>query len=160
MLNTTDWTESAELLVGPPESELRNVAVAQSLLENPHLFQVVTLIHIEVFKSYLETHPNRAFIQLVCQGLQEGFWPWATTMRPGYPLVDDELKLPLSDEGKAKFLRKQHDVELAKGRFLDPFKHDLLPGMYSMPIYGVPKLNSLDFRLVTDQSCGRFCSTV
>lgn len=28
--------------------------------------------------------------------------------------------------------------------------------MYSMPIYAVPKPNSSDYRLVTDQSCGKY----
>ena len=40
------------------------------------------------------------------------------------------------------------------GRFSDSFGDKLLPGMYSMPIHAIPKPNSNDFRLVTNQSVG------
>lgn len=53
-------------------------------------------------------------------------------------------------------MRKQRDIEVAKNRFSAPFKHELLPGMYCMPIYAVPKPHSTDLRLVTDQSYGNY----
>jgi hypothetical protein len=43
-----------------------------------------------------------------------------------------------------------------QGRFSSAFTHHLLPGMYSMPVYAVPKPHSSDLRMVTDHSCGRF----
>ena len=154
--NTADWTELAKPLVGPPELELKDEAVTKTLRENSHLFKIVTPVRVEVFESYLSTHPNRAFVQSVCNGLWEGFWPWAITTQPGYPQVNDESKPAPADARRAEFLRAQRDVEVLKGRFSPPFAYDLLPGMYSMPIYAVPKPTTINFRLVTDQSCGKY----
>ena len=39
---------------------------------------------------------------------------------------------------------------------LESFGNDLLPGMYSMPIYAVPKPRSEDLHMVTDHSAGSF----
>jgi len=57
---------------------------------------------------------------------------------------------------KADFLRFQHNIKLAKGRFSPSFGKDLLPGMHRMPNYAVPKPNLSDHRLVTDHSCGKY----
>jgi hypothetical protein len=46
--------------------------------------------------------------------------------------------------------------EVEKGWFLQAFGHDLLPGMYVMPSFAVPKPNSTKMQLVTDQSAGPF----
>ena len=154
-LNTANWTEKAEPLAGPPLSELQDEVVNKTIRENPHLFRIVTPIQVGIFESYLTTHPNQVFVHSVCQGLREGFWPWASTQKPGYPVINDEAKPAPVDERKADFLRSQQDIEITKGRFSALFGHDLLPGMYSMPIYAVPKPNPSDFCLVTDQSCGK-----
>lgn len=154
--NTARWTETAEPLEGPPQSALDDEAVTKTINDNPHLFKIVTPIRVEIFESYLSTHPNPAFVKSVCTGLREGFWPWATTPYPGYPTVNDESRPPPPDERKAEFLRAQRDLEVSKGRFSPPFKHKLLPGMYCMPIYAVPKPRSSDLRLVTDQSYGKY----
>jgi len=53
-------------------------------------------------------------------------------------------------------MSNQLNIELGKGRFSESFGKDLLPGMYSMPIYAVPKPNSTDFRLITDQSFSKY----
>ena len=124
--------------------------------DNPHLFKIITPIRVDIFESYLTSHLNQAFVQSICNGLHEGFWPWALTTRPGYPQVNDESRLAPTDVRKAKFLRAQQDVEVSKGRFLPAFAHGLLPGMYSMPMYAVLKPSSVNFRLVTDQSCGKY----
>ena len=47
-------------------------------------------------------------------------------------------------------------MEMAKGRLSQSFSTELLPGMYSSPIHAVPKAESADFRLVTNQSGGKF----
>lgn len=91
----------------------------------------------------------------VCEGLCHGFFPWATTTKEGYLSIKDESKVNLGDNEKIELLKGQHDLEVAKGRFSAPFGRSLLPGMYSMPIYAVPKPNSTDFCLVTDQSRGK-----
>jgi hypothetical protein len=154
--SVSDWTLTAEPLEGPPRSALEDEIVAKTINENPHLFKIVTPIHVDVFEAYLVTHPNQPFVKSVCKGLREGFWPWAETPKLGYPTSNDESKPAPTDEKKAEFLRSQRDVELAKGRFSPPFTHGLLPGMYCMPIYAVPKPHSTDLRLVTDQSFGKF----
>jgi hypothetical protein len=154
--NTADWTLTAEPLEGPPQSALDDEPVSKTLRENPHLFKIVTPIHVDTFEAYLTSHPNKAFVKSVCDGLREGFWPWAITPSPGYPVINDESKPSPADEKRADFLRVQRDVEVAKERFSPPFRHDLLPGMYCMPIYAVPKPHSTDLRLVTDQSYGKY----
>jgi hypothetical protein len=154
--NTSDWTKTAAPLEGPPQSELDDEVVGKTIRGNPDLFKIITPIHVDIFESYLSTHPNRPFVESVCRGLREGFWPWARMPCPGYPSMNDESKDPPSDPKKAEFLRAQRDSEVAKGRFSAPFKHGLLPGMYCMPIYTVPKPHSTDLRLVTDQSYGEY----
>ena len=153
--DTASWTETAEPLEGPPQSELEDEAVTRTINDNPHLFKIVTPIRVDVFEKYLSSHPNRAFVKSVCSGLREGFWPWAATPCSGYPVINDESKPTPVDEEKARFLRAQRDLEMSKGRFSAPFNH-LLPGMYCMPIFAVPKPHSPDFRLVTDQSHGKY----
>ena len=154
--NTSDWTLSAKPLEGPPQSALDDEAVTKTINENPHLFKIVSPIRVDVFESYLTSHPNQPFVKSVCKGLREGFWPWAETPLPGYPITNDESKPTPIDPKKAEFLRTQRDTELSKGRFSPPFTHDLLPGMYCMPIYAVPKPHSSTLRLVTDQSYGKY----
>ena len=154
--NTSDWTLTAKPLEGPPQSALDNESVTKTINENPDLFKITTPIRVDVFERYLASHPNQGFVKSVCKGLREGFWPWAVVPSPGYPVINDESKPAPSDEKKADFLRAQRDIEVAKGRFSPPFKPDLLPGMYCMPIYAVPKPRSDNLWLVTDQSYGKF----
>ena len=153
---TAKWTESALPLPRPPQNEWRDRAAAKTIRDNPDLFKIVTPIRVELFETYLVNHPNQPFVASICQGLREGFWPWASTGQPAYPETNDESKVGPVDDKKANFLRTQKSVELAKGRFSHSFGKDLLPGMYSMPIYAVPKPYSENLRLVTDQSCGNF----
>jgi hypothetical protein len=137
----------------PKPYALDDESVSKTIHENPHLFKVVTPIRLDIFEGYLTSHPNKSFVKSVCDGLREGFWPWAVTPSPGYPTVNDESKPAPADERKANFLRAQRDLEVAKGRFSPPLGHGLLPGMYCMPIYAVPKPDSNDLRLVTVIGC-------
>jgi len=105
---------------------------------------------------FLIGSPKPTFVLFVCQGLEEGFWPWATTTREGYPCINNESKLSPKDPSKAEFLRVQRDLEKGKERFLPSFGRDLLPGMYCMPNYAVPKPNSTNYHLINDQSCEKF----
>ena len=61
-----------------------------------------------------------------------------------------------TDYKQASFLRKQCLKERQKGFFSESFGNDVLLGMYSMPIYAVPKPHSEDLRMVTDHSAGSF----
>jgi hypothetical protein len=154
--SVADWTETAAPLPSPPQSELDDPVVKQTIAEHPELFKIVTPINVDRFEELLRDHPNPAFVASVCRGLREGFWPWADTHKDGYPVTHDASLPPPRDQREADFLESQRQEEIAKGRFSPSFGPDLLPGMYSMPIHAVPKPNSDDLRMVTDQSAGEF----
>ena len=102
--SSADWSETALLLPSIPTSELNNPIVTKTIKENPHLFDIITPIFIDQFENLLNSHPNQAFIKSVCQGLREGFWPWADTHYGEYPdTLDLSLPEPV-DECKAQFL--------------------------------------------------------
>jgi len=145
LCSSADWSETASPLPTIPASELANPVVAKTINENPDLFDIVTPIFIDRFKELLNSHPN-------C----EGFWPWADTHFGEYP---DTLDYSLPDPDnpdEAEFLCNQRDHEIFKGRFSESFGNKLLPGMYCMPIFAVPKPHSTDLRMVTDQSAGKY----
>ena len=152
---TAEWTETAKPLPRPPQFVLNDPVVAETIQDNPNLFRIVTPINVDVLESYLKNHPNKPFVESVCIGLREGFWPWADMRKEGYPLINDEYRSGPIDESKASFFRSQLKTERSKERFSPSLGRKLLPGMYCMPIYAVSKPNSTDFRLVTDQSYGR-----
>jgi len=89
---TAEWSETATPLPSTPASEIVNPVVAQTIRDHPELFKIVTPIKVEIFESYLATHPNRPFVASVCRGLREGFWPWANTLLDGYPETHDVSK--------------------------------------------------------------------
>ncbi|RDB29605.1 hypothetical protein Hypma_015868 [Hypsizygus marmoreus] len=151
-----DWTLHAKPLPPPPSSELNDPIVTKTIRENPSLFAIVTPINVDRFEKLLINHPNQPFVKSVCRGLREGFWPWADTHLPGYPITHDASLPPPADKLHAAFLRSQRDAEISKNRFSQPFGHHLLPGMYSMPIHAVPKAEPTDLRMVTNQSAGEF----
>jgi len=80
--------------------ELANPVFAKTIRENADLFKIVTPICVDKFESYLINHPNRAFVNSICHGLREGFWPWADTLKVGYPETLDESKPPPSEDAK------------------------------------------------------------
>ena len=83
-------------------------------------------------------------------------WPWAQTICDGYPLTHDESRhLQLTPE-KQTFLSEQIRHEQSLERMSQAFGNDLLPGMYCMPHYVVPKPHSDNWRLVNDLSAGDF----
>ena len=152
---TAEWSETALPLPHPPLSETSNPLLNKTIVDNPDLFQVLTPIKADVFKSLLKNHPKLAFIQPVCTGLQEGFWSWADTLNGDFPLQHDESRLMPKDDKKVSFLYDQCLKERHKF-FLESFRENLLPGMYSMPIYAIPKPHSEDLHMVTDHSVGSF----
>jgi len=95
-----------------------------------HLFAITTPIHTGHFKNLLETHPNQPFVDSVVRGLEEGFWPWASTVDSGRPEVVDNSGRMVREESHLTFIREQRDLEIKLGRFSPSFT-SLLPGMTS-----------------------------
>ena len=158
-LTTSKWSETAHPLPCPPLAELDNPITTKTIRDHASLFQVSTPIHIDRFHHLLRNHPNQPFMQSVCDGLRDGFWPWADTLLDGYLSTYDASNPMPSTKREALFLRDQAHTEESKGRFSAPFRGDLLPGMYSMPIliHAVPKtLRSDELCMVTDHSAGPF----
>ena len=155
-MTTSEWTETALPLPRPPVSELSNPVAIDTIARNPELFKVVTPIKINIFESLLSDHPNQPFVQSVCDGLRFGFWPWATTLRPDYPTELDLSQQVKLDSARAAFLTDQLIHEQEENRYSDSFGSQLLPGMYCMPIFVVPKPHSDKFRLVNDHSASKF----
>ena len=152
--SSADWSETAKPLPAIPKSELANPTVTKTIKENPSLFDIVTPINVDRFEQLLESHPNQPLVMSVCRGLREGFWPWADTHSGEYPDTLD-LSYPQTDDPEeAQFLRDQRDHEIFKGRFSEAFGEQLLPGMYCMPVFAIPKPHSTDLRMVTHQSAG------
>ena len=145
-----------EPLPCPPLPEISNPTISKTILKNPHLFKVNTPIKVDVFEELLKDHPNPLFIKSVCQGLQEGFWPWADTLKEGFPVTHDESQPMPCNTKQANFIQDQCLKEQQKGYFSKPFGTDLLDGMYSMPIYSVPRPHSVDLHLMNDHSAGPF----
>ncbi|KIJ27656.1 hypothetical protein M422DRAFT_271140 [Sphaerobolus stellatus SS14] len=102
--------------------------------------------------EFLQHHPNQPYVQSVCRGLREGFWPHAT-IPPDSPDTFDFSDRPQSKEALS-FIRAQRDKEITTDRFSITFGPDLLPGMFSSPIGAIPKPHSTGMRLITDQSAG------
>ena len=121
-------------------------------MQNPHLFKIVTPIKVDQFEDLLKTHPNRPFVDSVCYGLRNGFWPLASISEES-PITFDFSDRPQTEEAQV-FIRQQRDHEISAGRFSEGFGPELLPGMYSSPIGAVPKPKSTKLRLITDQSAG------
>ena len=156
-VTTAEWSENAVPLPRPPINELNNFNNLKTIRDHFSLFQIVTPIHVARFQQLLAHHPNQPFVKSVCDGLLDGFWPWADTLKDGYPITHDASNpLPLRDR-EAEFLKEQVAHEVSKRHFSPPFVGALLPGMYSMPIHAVPKTNrSSDLRMVTDHSASAF----
>jgi hypothetical protein len=153
-MSVAKWTLSAQSLSQPPQIESENLSVQKTLNERPDLFQIVTPINVETLDRLCMRHPNCPFVESVLEGLRSGFWPWATTIQEGYPLTHDESKpIQLTTE-KESFLLEQVRHEQELGRMLAEFGEKLLPEMYCMPHYVVPKPHGDGWRLVNDLSAG------
>lgn len=157
----TAWfTEVDDPLPCPPEEEFKSVAWS-TIVKNPHLFRVHTPISVERLESFLNGHPNQAFVRSVLVSLREGFWPWAST-RPTdqYPEMWDNSWAPHPSNKEREFINAQCKEEILVGRHSPAFGPDLLPGMYSTPVIAVQP-HSEKLRLVANQSAnqsaGEFC---
>lgn len=149
-------TLTAAPLPSPPKNELQNKVARKTITKNPDLFKIVSPIKVEAFEKNLKDHPNQPFVKSVVRALKNGFWPHANTSDPAFPTTYDgsrHRKL-ITNQDKAKFIRKQRDEETELGRWSKPFGKKLLPGMHSSPIGAVPKSTPGKYRLVIDQSSG------
>jgi hypothetical protein len=145
-------TEIADPLPPPPPRSKLNKAAYTTIDNHPELFKIVTPINVDKFKAYLVHHPNQAYVDSVCRGLREGFWPWATHDNPNLWRTCDNSYRPINQAKRMNFVREQRDEEIKLGRWSPWFGSKLLPGMYSSPIGVVPKPHSDKFRLVNDHS--------
>jgi hypothetical protein len=152
----SEWSETAPPLPSPPASEFEDLEAVNTIKSYSHLFKIVTPIKVDVLQSKLRTHPNQPLVDSICHGLREGFWPFANTRQPDFPCTHDASQRPTTDPVKSQFLHDQVQDEIKKGCFLVSFGKDLLPGMFSTPVYAVPKPHSSNLRMVTDHSAGSF----
>ncbi|KIY43070.1 hypothetical protein FISHEDRAFT_78863 [Fistulina hepatica ATCC 64428] len=149
---------TARPVPAPPANELSNCVALTTISKFPHLFSIVTPVNVDRFECLLRNHPNFALVQSVCRSLRGGFWPWASTAQRAYPTTYDNSEgyRTLTDPIQLAFARRQCAAEVAAGRFSESFGPDLLPGMYAVPMWVVPKPHSNGLRLVVDHSAGQF----
>ncbi|KAF8585148.1 hypothetical protein K439DRAFT_1646686 [Ramaria rubella] len=135
-------TETAPPLPYIPTSELLPSPANDTILSCPDLFRIVivTPINVDHFEQLLMYHPNPALVHSVY-------------INPDDPITFDFSKRKL-DEAGAVFLREQRDVKIKAGRYSESFGHELLPGMYSLPIGAVIKPHTTKFCLVNNHSAG------
>lgn len=138
----------------PPANEVLNDVALSTIRNNPHLFNITTPINVDHFQSLLASHPNQPFVQSVCTGFRQGFWPRAIIDNPDIPLILDRSR-KLHDPQHLAFAREQRDKEIAERRFSPTFPR-LLPGMQCVPVVVVPKPHSSKFRLAVDHSAEPF----
>ncbi|KIY43044.1 hypothetical protein FISHEDRAFT_78901 [Fistulina hepatica ATCC 64428] len=142
----------------PPARELSNLTALETIMNYPHLFAIVTPVNVNNFEQLLRMHPNRPLVDSVSRSLREGFWPWASTVHRDYPDTYDNAVgyRTLTNPAHVAFAHDQCATEVAAGRFSQPFGPELLPGMYGVPVWVVPKPHSNGLRLVVDHSAGEF----
>ena len=113
---TAEWSETVHPLPYPPFKEISNPIALKTITDHPTI-QVRTPIKIEVFQLLLKHHPNPDFINSVCMGLHEGFWPWADTLHDDFPTMHDESQPMPANQKHATFLHDQCLKECLKGHF-------------------------------------------
>jgi len=150
-----NWSLTASPLLLAPSLPVEH-PVSKTISQKPNLFKIVTPINVPSLHYFLRKHPNRMFCESICNGLVNGFWPWADVDSPGYSITHDESRLSLGDKEKLDFVQKQQDIEIQKGHFSESFGTSLLPGMFSAPTFAVPEEGSSKLRLVMDQSAGSY----
>ncbi|RDB18812.1 hypothetical protein Hypma_014518 [Hypsizygus marmoreus] len=83
-----DWTLHATPLPSPPQAELDDPIVSQTIRENPHLFAIVTPIKVDVFEQLLSTHPNQPFVKICLpwpQGRFLALGQYSSSSLPNHP---------------------------------------------------------------------------
>jgi hypothetical protein len=155
-MTAAEWTCQARALPRPPLSEWENAPVLETLKSRSDLFKIVSPVKVEELRKLTRNHPNQPFVESVLEGLSNGFWPWASTNMEGYPLTHDESKHVALTAEKEEFISAQIKHEQVMDRMSNGFGQELLPGMYCMPQYVVPKPHTDGWRLVNDLSAGPY----
>ncbi|KIY48731.1 hypothetical protein FISHEDRAFT_20647, partial [Fistulina hepatica ATCC 64428] len=103
-------------------------------------------------------HPNHSLVQSVCRSLHQGFWPWAMTTNHNYLTTYDNAEgyHTLTNPTHLAFTHQQCTMEVAAGHFSQSFGPDLLPGMYAVPMWVIPKPHSNGLHLVIDHNAGEY----
>ena len=135
-------TEKIPPVPRPPKNELLNIKKLNIIQNYPHLFYIMTPIHVNHFCKLLESHPNRPLVNSICEGLKSGFWPWAVTFNSDAPsIVNNACLQKVKDPRHLQFMKEQRDEEIKLNHFSSAFS-TLLPGMTSIPLWVVPKPHS------------------
>jgi len=148
------YSLTADPLPRPPLSAFNKVAL-KTILENPDLFKITCLIHVDVLENLLVDHPKPLFCQSVLTGLRKGFWPWPDKPEE-YPETHDSSDRPPKTDKERDFLTSQVKSEQMAEQLSAPFGPDLLPAMYSPPVHAVPKPASEKLCMVVDHSAGKY----
>ena len=148
-------SETLRPLPRPPLSELENQVTTHTINHYSHLFNVSTPINVNRFEQLLQTHPNQPLVQSVCEGLRFGFWPFAEPDMEVFPSTLEVSNGVLSND-EEHYIREYIEEEVKAGRYSESFGPDLLPGMYAMPVYTIPKPHSTKLRLINNHSAGPF----
>ena len=151
---TTGYSLTTKPLPQPSPTAESNPVRWATILNWPDLFKIVCKIDVNTFERLLTHHPNWGFVDSVLIGLHEGFWPFADMMKEGYPKSRDGLWHPLKSEKECDSLKEQVWTKIATECFLELFRMELLPGMYSPLVHAVPKPDSDMMCLVMDHSRG------
>lgn len=154
-ISTSIVSETATPWIRVPSYIKKNPEIENTIMQNQHLFKIVTPIKVPVLQNLLRAHPNQEFVESVCHSFSEGSWPWAD-IPEHYPLTHEEQNRPFRDSKAIKFVKEYLEEEIAEGRYSQTFGSNLLPGMYSAPIGVVPKPHSEKLRLIDDHSAGRY----
>ena len=152
-VTVAEWTCHAKALPRPLEGEWRNGAACKMLGRRPDLFRIVCPVKVDEVEKLTMAHLNRSFVGLVLESLRHGFWPWASTLKDGYLVTHDKsLQIDFSEE-KREFVETQLKHEQGMDRMSQSFGKVLLPGMYCMPQYVVPKPHSAsgNFKICLNQ---------
>ncbi|KAF8901689.1 hypothetical protein CPB84DRAFT_1846686 [Gymnopilus junonius] len=108
------YTYTAHPLPSPPDAVSSDPLTQSTIHNNPDLFKIVTPINVDTFQTYLASHPNRQFVDSICDGLRHGFWPGASAPGPDYPVIVDESNhCPPQSSSNELFILQQRDTEIA-----------------------------------------------
>ena len=151
---SADHSETLRPLPSPPASEWANQATLRTLHDHPDLFSIVTPVHVDHLEHALHNHPNCPLVESVVRGFREGFWPFTDFEGTDFPETWDVSQDGLAPAVQA-FVKQYAQDKAVVGRYSEPFRPDLLPGMVSMPMYAVPKPHSDKLHLINDHSSGQ-----
>jgi hypothetical protein len=92
-----------------PSNIASNTTVQSTLSSHSHLFSIVMPIKVDLFWHLLRDHPNKPFVQSVCESLTSGVWPFAS--KPDhYPLTYDSYSdhnYTITDPDHIHFLKSK-----------------------------------------------------